>query len=182
MSYAEARSKLANILIKAGYNKAKSLRAVKYPYIESMQLSYNSNINSVVLPTPHKFYEDKNNTYIEVKYNDPNNGNAVSTHFVYLDDENYGILGEKNKVKAYVEVTQDRFDSTYNFGGLDAVWFSFPLGVRLKYRHTYPKNEIIDSFKEIGRFSFGFTEVTGIFGIKEGTMPLPEGGWIKVIS
>ncbi len=168
MAYAVARTKLANLLIKAGYDKAKSLRAVKYPYIEAIQLRHipsGGNLKS------HKLYQGSKKNYIPVISEDG---------YVAVDDKDYGILGEKNKAKAFVEVTQERMDFLNSRGITVSGWVSLPLLLIAKYRHTYPKNIIIDSIVNIGELQFGFTSVAGFFGYQEGEIPLPRGKWLEV--
>lgn len=168
MSYAEARSKLANLLIKAGYDKAKSLRAVKYPYIDAIQLTHDE---SNIFFISHRFYEDSNKNFVEV-----NNKSG----FVLLEDDEYKILGKKNKAKSFIEVTQERIDFLAQYNIQYTAWFSSPLTVMVKYQYEYPKKIIEDSFALIGDYKFGVTDVAGFFAHQEGVLPLPQGGWLEV--
>ena len=169
MSYAEARSKLANLLIKAGYNKKKSLKAVKYPYVESLIFRHtdefwDSRQKSV------RLYEGKQD-FIDIK---SKNG------FALINDKDYNILGDINKGKAFIRVTQENVDGWFEAYQHGAYYYSHPLKMTIKYRHGYPKSEIVDSYKTVGQGEFGIANVAGDYGIKEGEMPLPQGGWLKV--
>tara|TARA_X000001036_G_C20394768_1_gene690147 strand:+ start:110 stop:658 length:549 start_codon:yes stop_codon:yes gene_type:complete len=176
MAYAESRSKLANLLIKAGYNVAKSLRAVKYPYIESMQIIHNLTFVDY-LTKDIKQYENPKDNFVTV----PENG------FAHTIDTEYKILGNKSKAKAFLRISQARVDhwknyytqtSGYLFDG--TWWYSYVLKVIIKYRHKYPINEIRDSVKTIGSPKNGVATVGGDYGHQEGTIPIPLGGWLEV--
>lgn len=167
MSYAVSRTKLANLLIKAGYDKAKSLRAVKYPYIESMQLIHNPKAYDSVIKSKQE-YEDARKVYEPV---------SEETGYVYINDTDYGILSEHNKVRAYVIVTQQQIDDSYNGA---KIWVSSKLKANIKFRHKYPYNREQDSLKTIGNITIGVASTAGEYGKKEGTIPLPIGGWEKI--
>jgi hypothetical protein len=173
MSYAESRSKLANLLIKAGYDVAKSLRAVKYPYIESMQLVHNLTFYDY-LTEDIKQYENPQGDFVTV----PESG------FAHTVDTEYEILGNKNKAKAFLRISQARVNHWKNFGGgnqyAGTFWYTYVLKVITKYRHKYPSNEIQDTVKTIGDSEFGVATVGGDYGHQEGTIPIPDGGWLEV--
>lgn len=173
MSYAETRSKLANLLIKAGYNVAKSLRAVKYPYLESIQLKHNRSFYDY-LTKDIKQYEKTKDDFT----------NTGEKGFSYISDTEYEILGNKNKAKAFLRISQDRVDHWKNYGGGNQYtgtwWYSFTLKVIAKYRHRYPNNKAIDAFKTIGSPQYGVATVGGDYGHQEGTIPIPDGGWLEV--
>lgn len=171
MSYAESRSKLANLLIKAGYNVAKSLKAVKYPYIESMQLIHNLTFWDSGFTKDIKEYENPKDNFLTVAENG----------FAYTNDTEYEILGNKNKAKAFLRISQNRvtyWKLVYSTTG--TWWYSYALKVRAKYRHKYPNNQIQDAVKTIGIPRFGIATVGGDYGHQEGTIPIPEGGWLEV--
>jgi hypothetical protein len=133
-----------------------------------MQLGYNKDISLFI---NHKLYENSSKKYISV---DADSG------FVHIADKDYGILGEKNKAKAFVEVTQQRINFVNSLNVSTTPWASVPLRLTVKYKNKYPKDEIIDSYKTIGRRKSGRTSVAGFFGHQEGEIPLPRGGWLEV--
>lgn len=167
MSFAVSRTKLANLLIKAGYDKAKSLRAVKYPYIEAMQLIHNQKAFDSLNPSKQE-YQNANKVYKQV---------SDETGYAYVNDTNYGILPENNKVRAYAIVTQEDIDNSYNGTKL---WVSQELKANIKYRHRYPDNTEQDSLKIIGDIQVGVASTAGRYGKKEDLIPLPLGGWEKI--
>lgn len=169
MSYAKARSKLANLLIKAGYNKAKSLRAVKYPYVESLIFRHTDEFWDTRQKSV-RLYQVKQD-FVDIK---SKNG------FALINDKEYEILGDINKGKAFIRVTQENVDSWFAFYNVGAYWYSHPLKMIIKYRHRYPKNEIVDSYRTVGHGEFGIADTAGDYGIREGEIPLPQGGWLKV--
>ena len=174
MAYAETRSRLANLLIKAGYNVAKSLRAVKYPYIESLQLKHNTYYWDYLTEDIIK-YQSEGDKYIRTS----------KDGFAHTDDKDYKILGNIQKAKAFLRISQARVNVWQSLGGgsqyTGTWWWSEPLKVRAKYRHKYPENKIIDSYKSIGTGFGGVATVGGDYGEQEGTIPIPDGGWLEII-
>lgn len=169
MSYAESRTKLANLLIKAGYNKAKSLKAVRYPYLESLQLIHNttfwdSRTESV------KEYQEKDDIYVETEEN------GYST----TNDKLYNILGDIQKARAYLKIGSSAVSDWQNSGYRGTYFYSYPLQIIAKYRHKYPKDEEVDSLKTTDNYIEGYAESAGDYGHQETELPLPEGGWLKV--
>ena len=168
MSYAESRSKLANLLIKAGYDKIKSLKAVRYPYVAGIQLKH----NRYFWDARHKsikFYE-KATDFIEM----PESG------YAQINDVEYKVLGDITRVKAFIRVTQETVNAWIEAYGFGAYWYSYPLRVRVKYKHEYPSNEIVESYKSIGSGDFGIAGSGGDYGEKLDFIPLPMVGWLKV--
>lgn len=170
MAYAETRSKLANLLIKAGYNVAKSLRAVRYPYLESIQLVHNEYFYDSYTESI-KHYQTKKDTYTLT--DDEGYGRP--------DDREYNILGNKQKAKAVLLLDGSRVQIWTNYNGSGIPWYSYPLQAITKYRYKYPKDEIIDTYKTIGEATEGYATSGGEYGLQEGTIPIPEGGWLEVI-
>ena len=172
MSYAETRSKLANLLIKAGYNVAKSLRAVRYPYIEAYQLRHNDT-----------FYDapyTKDIIQYQVDRDTDNYKIVADGGFVQIDDKEYRILGNKSTVKAHLYIYSGRIQTWNYFYGHGVWWWSYKLRIIAKYRHKYPNNKIIDAYDIVGKSRGGVAEVEDEYGHQEGLVPLPEGGWLEV--
>lgn len=169
MSYAESRSKLANLLIKAGYNKAKSLRAVRYPYLESIQLIHNEYFWDINTRSKREYQESKDK-YIETD----------QAGFSKPDDKDYEILGNKQKAKAVLILDGSRVQIWTNYNGLGIPWYSYPLNVIAKYRYKYPKDEVIDTHATIGVAQDGYATSGGEYGLQEGEIPIPVGGWLEV--
>lgn len=171
MSYAESRSKLANLLIKAGYNVAKSLRAVRYPYVESYQMKHN-----------YAFYDSFTEDIMQYQADrDKDSFETLSDGgFAFIDDKEYRHLGNKNIAKAHLYITSNRISVWQADGYNGTWWWSNRLTVTAKYRHKYPKDIIVDSFKSIGSPYGGVAQSEGEYGHQEGTIPLPEGGWLEV--
>lgn len=170
MVYAETRSKLANLLIKAGYNVAKSLRAVRYPYLESIQLMHNEYFYSINTKSI-RHYQTKKDTYTLT--DDEGYGRP--------DDRYYNILGNKQKAKAVLSVDSATLQFWIDYNGVGIPWYSYPLQVITKYRYKYPKDKIIDTYKTIGEGIGGYATSSGEYGLQEGTIPIPDGGWLEVI-
>lgn len=178
MSYAVARTKLANLLIKAGYDKTKSLKAVKYPYVEILQFVHNHRANGV------SYWDYDTESIIEYE----NGGNFVKLIQDYQipfsnefpNDKSYKILGDISEAKVHLDVKQNSVDWWLAYYGYGVPWWSQPLTIRAKYRHRYPTNEIKDSRRDIGTGYGGNATSGGEYGHHKGTMPLPEGGWEKI--
>ena len=174
MAFAKTRSKLANLLIKAGYDVTKSLKAVKYPYLESLQLKHNISFHDY-LTRDIKQYEKEKDAFV----------NTGEKGFSYINDTDYKILGNNKRAKAFLRISQARVNHWQNFGGGNQYtgtwWYSYELKVTAKYRHKYPTNEVVDVFKSIGTPKFGIATVGGDYGHQEGTIPIPDGGWLEVI-
>lgn len=168
MSYALARTKLANLLIKAGYDKKKSLKLVKYPYVETLHIRHNEFFwaNNTKSIREYEFQEG----YVQT----PDDG------VVRPNDLEYTMLGEKSKVKAYLRITASDISYWQSAYGHGTWWYSHPIRLIVKYRHTYPRNEIIDSYKRIGTGNGGVATSAGDYGHQEGTIPVPVGGWEKI--
>lgn len=171
MSYAETRSKLANLLIKAGYDVVKSLKAVKYPYIESYQLRHNDT-----------FYDSFTKDIIQYQVDrDLGNFDVVADGgFVLINDTEYRILGNKNTVKAHLYIHSGRIGFWNYFYGHGVWWWSYKLRIIAKYRHRYPNNKIVDAYDIVGKGRGGVAEVEDEYGHQEGFVPLPEGGWLEI--
>lgn len=169
MSYAVTRTKLANLLIKAGYDKAKSLNAVRYPYVEAIQLRHNQTFHAIGTKDVMKF-QRKGDNYEKIS----------ESGFVTIQDTKYDMLAEYQKARAYLVITQDKVNIWQNAGYTGVPWWSYLLKVRLKYRHRYPRNEEIDAVKSIGTARGGYATTAGEHGNQENTIPLPVGGWEKI--
>jgi hypothetical protein len=76
------RTKLANILIRAGFNRAKCLRAVNYPYYVSIDISH----------TAYQF----SNKFLEF-----NGGFYRCAKFTYLNDTDYRYQPEENRIRCF---------------------------------------------------------------------------------
>lgn len=168
MSYAEARTKLANLLIKAGYDKAKSLRAVRYPYVSSLQLTHNI------------YYWDDRHKSIRSYQIAEEFHETSETGFAQVGDKEYDMLGEITSVKAVIRITQETVDDWIESYGFGAYWYSYALKANIKYQHGYPRNNIQDSTRSIGNPQFGIAYSAGDYGEQKGYIPLPMGGWEKV--
>ena len=174
MGFASARSKLANLLIKAGYDKAKSLRAVKYPYVESIQLGHiksDTERNDGITIKSVRTYE-----YAESEF-----GTTDQDGFSYVNDLEYNMLGLKRQAKCHLDITIPAENATDDDEENDSVaWKSPTLKARLKYRHPYPENTVIDSVKAMGFEQEGTASSSGEYGHQQGIIPLPQGGWLEV--
>lgn len=174
MSYAKARSRLANLLIRAGYNKTKSLRAVKYPYVDAVQFRHN-----------RFFYGEYTESIKRYEWGEGFKEISSEDGFEVIGDKQYNMLGEVTEGLAFLQIDQrdvDRWRELYlEAYGLNGVWYySYALKAVIKYRHLYPKNEIVDSVKTIGGEKSGIAEIAGEYGLQQGKIPLPADGWEKI--
>lgn len=169
MSYAESRTKLANLLIKAGYDKAKSLRAVRYPYLESIQLIHNEYFWDYNTKSKRE-YQYKKDAYVETD----------EFGFGKPDDTEYQILGNKQLAKAVLVLDGSRVQIWTYINGIGIPWYSYPLNVIAKYRYKYPRDEVIDTHTTIGFAQDGYATSGGEYGLQEGVLPIPDGGWLEV--
>lgn len=99
------RTKLANILIRSGFNRAKCLRAVNYPYLHSMVIQHNA------VQFSSKFIEFQN-------------GFARCASFTYLNDFDYKFQPLLNRIKCYT--------SNYN---IEEVAFSSKVKIIYKFMY-----------------------------------------------
>lgn len=159
MSYAKARSRFINLLIKAEYDPYKCIKAFKYPYVEALDI-----VHQAFNGESQKFYQKERN-YI------PNGTKS----FVVVQDKEYRTRGGTQKVKAQV-VVPDASNTNSGF----YIWVSYKIELTTKYVYPYPNGEIRDTFTTIGRIQYGVS-AGGVEGVKEGVIPLPEGGWEKII-
>lgn len=169
MSYAISRSKLANLLIKAGYNKAKSLRFVRYPYLESIQLVHNLTFHDNQTEDIRR-YQNAKDEYVD----------ADDDGFAHIDDREYEILGNKKRAKAFLRISQSRVNywKSLNYAGV--WWYSYPLKVVAKYRYKYPRDEVQDSYNQDSGYIFGVATSAGDYGEKSTAIPIPR-GWLEII-
>lgn len=178
MSYAVARTKLANLLIKAGYDKVKSLKAVKYPYVEVLQFVHNHNSDG------GSYWDYDTESIIEYE-NGSNFVKLIQDYQIpfsneFPNDKSYKILGNISEAKVHLDVKQSSVNYWVALNGYGVPWWSQPLKIRAKYRHKYPRNVIVDSDRAIGYGYGGYASSGGEYGHQKGTMPLPKGGWGKI--
>lgn len=168
MSYAISRSKLANLLIKAGYNKAKSLRFVRYPYIETIQIVHNLTFHDSHTEDIRQ-YQNAKDEYVETD----------EDGFAHIDDTEYEILGNKKRAKAFLRISQSRVNYWQSFNYAGVPYYSYPLKVIAKYRHKYPRDEVQDSYGQDSGYKEGYATSGGDYGEKSARIPVPR-GWLEI--
>ena len=140
-----ARTKLANILIRAGFNKSKCLRAVNYPYFLAVVLDHTG------IEISYKYIQSSTFGFYRASRN------------TYLNDFEYNIKPNQTKIKCFASNNDPNKSA-----------FSSKVKVKYKYQYPRGSNfEKDDEFGSDRTFALGV--VGSQLGVQRSVFPLADG-------